>query len=525
MSVIPVAADKTPLIGWKEFQERLATADELRSWWARYPQANVGIVTGVLSNLLVIDIDQPESIEEVEKYLPESLVIPTVKTPRGMHLYFRHVPGVGNLRDVLPGVDVRSEGGYVVCPPSMGGAYSWEVGLENEIPDVPAKLLDILNRATPDIRARRDNRAIAHPGQDEDGINYGGRDDTLFHAALTMAKGGATIDEARVAVLSMAASCNPPFPRDQAIIKVSSAFRRLQQPLMQDIKEWVSVATGAFSARDVSRDLGLSGVAVETIRKNLIRLCDQGVLERFGPRDGTYRPVTVAPGFESINQVEEVKEFKMLWPLGVEDLVSVSTKSISILAGETNSGKTGFLINLCNLNLDLHPITYFSTETTASRFKARIKHLSRPLVDWSRVRFTDKVLTDFHLRIDPDGLNVIDYLEPDVEALWRIGLTIQKIFDALNTGVAIIAIQKKPGADLGYGGSFTSFKSELYMSMSSGDGSRGELKIIKGKTWRTARCNPYLMKKSFYINDGVSFHSDPKRPDWHTGDGGSERDY
>jgi hypothetical protein len=336
-----------------------------------------------------------------------------------------------------------------------------------------------------------------------------------------MAKGGATIEAVTEAILGQAASCKPPFPRDQALIKVSSAFRRLKQPLAEDVREWVSFSTGSFSAGEVARDLGAG--SPETIRKNLARLCSQGVLERFGHRDGTYRLASKAPVFVNPMNIEEEEEFPLLWPLGVEELAKVSQKSVVIIAGETNSGKTGFAINFCHLNLAKYPIRYFSTETTAARFKSRIVNLT--VADWGKVQFTDKIISDFHLHIDPAGLNVIDYMEPDVEALWRIASSIQKIFDALTTGVAVICIQKKKGTDYGYGGVFTAFKSELYLAISAGERGAGELKIIKGKTWRSPRNNPYLQKRNFYITYGVQFSRDPKRPEWFCGDGNEEKDY
>jgi hypothetical protein len=57
-SVIPMRArDKRPLIKWLEYQQRLATEDEINEWYQLWPSANVGIVTGAISGLVVLDID------------------------------------------------------------------------------------------------------------------------------------------------------------------------------------------------------------------------------------------------------------------------------------------------------------------------------------------------------------------------------------------------------------------------------------------------------------------------------------
>lgn len=57
-SVIPIRPhDKRPAIRWLEYQHRLASEDEIKEWYQRLPDGNVGIVTGVLSGLVVLDID------------------------------------------------------------------------------------------------------------------------------------------------------------------------------------------------------------------------------------------------------------------------------------------------------------------------------------------------------------------------------------------------------------------------------------------------------------------------------------
>jgi hypothetical protein len=90
-SVIPLKPrGKSPLIRWREFQERLATEQEIRGWWRTWPEANVGIVTGRVSNLVVVDVD-PErggNVDEVLKKYPTDCVVQT--GGGGYHLYYRY---------------------------------------------------------------------------------------------------------------------------------------------------------------------------------------------------------------------------------------------------------------------------------------------------------------------------------------------------------------------------------------------------------------------------------------------------
>ena len=60
-SVIPMRPDKIPFIKWEKYQRILATENELRLWWRKWPEANIGIITGKLSGIAVINVDAEEA--------------------------------------------------------------------------------------------------------------------------------------------------------------------------------------------------------------------------------------------------------------------------------------------------------------------------------------------------------------------------------------------------------------------------------------------------------------------------------
>lgn len=127
-SVIPAGDDKRPLVAWREFQFRLASEDELQGWWVRWPGANIGIVTGKISGITVIDCDSANAVAWIEEQLPDSFLCPIVSTPRGgRHYWLGYTPELRTGAHVLPGIDIRNDGGYVLAPPSMvpRGVYSW----------------------------------------------------------------------------------------------------------------------------------------------------------------------------------------------------------------------------------------------------------------------------------------------------------------------------------------------------------------------------------------------------------------
>jgi hypothetical protein len=139
-SVIPVRPrDKRPAIRWMEYQHRRASENEVRDWFHHWRNANVAIVTGGVSGLVVLDVDPKHSgdisldrIEEVHGPLPRT--IEAVTGGGGRHIYFAHPGGViHNKVGLAPGIDLRGDGGVVVAPPSLhtsGRHYAWVVSHE-----------------------------------------------------------------------------------------------------------------------------------------------------------------------------------------------------------------------------------------------------------------------------------------------------------------------------------------------------------------------------------------------------------
>lgn len=131
LKVFPLSpGTKIPFKGTGGCLDATNDPDMVRKWWFEgNPDANIGIATGHLVD--VIDIDGPlgqRSRADHWDMLDKLNVIGKVSTPRpgGMHLY---VPatGKGNKAGLLPGIDYRGAGGYVVAPPSTNpqGRYLW----------------------------------------------------------------------------------------------------------------------------------------------------------------------------------------------------------------------------------------------------------------------------------------------------------------------------------------------------------------------------------------------------------------
>lgn len=110
-----------------------ATTDEqqVRDWWGTVPTWDVGIATGKISGITVVDIDPynggMNTIEANGIVFPKTA---QVSTQRGFHLYYEYK---GKVKSTMgKGIDVKSDGGYVVAPPSVGthGPYVWQVAMK-----------------------------------------------------------------------------------------------------------------------------------------------------------------------------------------------------------------------------------------------------------------------------------------------------------------------------------------------------------------------------------------------------------
>jgi putative DNA primase/helicase len=99
----------------------------IRLWFDKWPDANLGIATGKRSNLLVLDVDglagafALDALENQFSPLPETIIQLTGK-PHGKHHLFSYPEGVSipnSVKDIGNGLDIRSDGGYIIADPSL----------------------------------------------------------------------------------------------------------------------------------------------------------------------------------------------------------------------------------------------------------------------------------------------------------------------------------------------------------------------------------------------------------------------
>ncbi|WP_367354204.1 bifunctional DNA primase/polymerase [Agrobacterium pusense] len=150
---IVTLGEKTPLTP-NGFKGATRFPRIIERWWSDWPDAAVGLPTGEKTGFFALDIDNKpggangfdwmSEMEAEHGPLPDTA---RVTSPNGgLHIYFRYVVGTRNRGALGAGVDIRSEGGYVLAAGSTmanGRSYKWETDTR-EIADAPAWLLDLL---------------------------------------------------------------------------------------------------------------------------------------------------------------------------------------------------------------------------------------------------------------------------------------------------------------------------------------------------------------------------------------------
>ncbi len=510
-SVIPLAAGtKIPPTGFSPipFRERIATREEIERWWKENPKYNVGIVTGKLSNLFVIDHDRhkPEySEDEALKYIPDNIITPTCTTPNGgEHQYFLFVgtEGLTIKAGFAPAMDYRGEGGYVVAPPSVNGngiSYQWINGLDPDHLPLAVTPLSFINnislyRGVTDLVKKTEQTVTPVTKRYiwEDGT----RDDNLYYVAQCLKDCGTEDDyilQVLRAIILSWGETNEKWIEQ----KLKSAIHRLESKnrnWQEDVDRYIAVTDGTFSVTDCYHVLqAVTKQDKGAVRIALSRRKDKSI-QKVGSKDGVYTKIDQKMEFIDFDE-RPLVPYPVELPLRLCDLVDTMTGNIILVAGEYNSGKTTFLMNCLQMNRNKLPIRYLSSEMDSDEFKLRFRGYGLPISFWKPDDMLDYVKlkkhNDYHHCLKPDGLNIIDYLEFK-DADYSLGSEIIKdIHDALGGGICIVGIQKKEGVRLPRSGDMVLEKPRLAITLTKEGGERDIIigEILKGKNVRMGKCD------------------------------------
>lgn len=223
------------LKSWKE--EATNDINQVTKWWLTNTQYNIGLKTG--SGLIVIDIDcknGKNGLEQIKPFLADFPKTRIAKTCHGgYHFYYKVDREVKNYVNLLDGVDVRGDGGYVLAPPSIvdDKSYTWVNDLQiANANDAVYKLLE------------RDKLQVVSHLSSATVIQQGARNETLFRLGCMMQAKGMSDESIEVSLeIENMKRCNPPLSKKELASIIKSITTRYDKPESNDEEykvTWVS---------------------------------------------------------------------------------------------------------------------------------------------------------------------------------------------------------------------------------------------------------------------------------------------
>lgn len=303
-------------------------------------------------------------------------------------------------------------------------------------------------------------------------------------------------DEVKIQVDAILKEQTNPYTQEELLKSIKADLKR--EEILQN---FIDSAPGAFCITQIAKD--------KYEQLTYIQDCEimvtMGRLNRFGNKRGWYIPVNL--NMKEMDFVNADDEPSNVWlPFGLNEKVELYQDSVVIVAGAPNSGKTAFVLNIVKENMSRFNVNYFNSEMSAGELKVRLNKFDYMGLDQWDFKAYERA-GDFQdvIKPGPENLNIIDFLEVHDE-FFMVGRKIKEIHDALKGSVAIIALQKNPGADVGLGGFRSLEVTRLALAIDF-----GRIKIVKAKNF-SSKSNPNGLVTNFNILHGSQLI---QTNDWH----------
>lgn len=222
-SILPVKPEeKRPyMMNWLQYTHSRATREMVENWFKSLSGAGIGVVTGKISNMVVLDVESycKTPIEELLKIYPTQMYSRTGSG--GYHLFYQYPTGVSKVSNrvgIFEGADLRADGGFIVLPPTIhpsGGRYEW---IKRGIPGTfPKALLEL--ESQPKVQS---DGWITEALR---GTSEGGRNDTCARLAGYFFKKGLNSDIVEALLMEWNERNDPPLPIREVRTTIKSIER------------------------------------------------------------------------------------------------------------------------------------------------------------------------------------------------------------------------------------------------------------------------------------------------------------
>lgn len=245
--------------------------------------------------------------------------------------------------------------------------------------------------------------------------------------------------------------------------------------------------TGHTTTTNCHNELGMTTKDhKKAANMTLVRLVQEGVIEKYGDKNGCYRYIEPDEDTEMEFIEGDFYEYPVRLPFGLNDICEIYAQNIIIVAGCKGAGKTSFPLNIALANCQERDVVYLNSEMGAKEWTKRLNKFD--IYKKKDIKFKAKPCHhNFHDKIKPaDKIYIIDYLEIH-DNFYEVAKHIRLIHEKLKDGICVIALQKKTNERLGRGAEFSMEKSRLYLTLDYlEDQFCSKLTIVDAKNLRTA---------------------------------------
>jgi hypothetical protein len=411
------------------FKDASTNPQQITAWWNRWPNANIGIPTGKRSGWLVVDVDNPASLDALEAKHGKLPATRTHGTGSGGFHYLLTYPAgehFGNSSGDLPkGIDIRGEGGYIIAPPSVTtGPYKALNRLPLAAP--PEWLLQALRRPH---SASDGNSEGATPTGSPDRcapIAEGQRNETLFKYGCALRARGFD----HVAILEELQNTNE---------------RLCSPPLDSGEVERIAESASKYEPGKASPGAG---------QEVLERLAEIEAVHLWGRKwtgQGWKTPRSVI-----VELIREARKHGQKTKAGIRVSISVRNLALAATVGlSALSRPNGALDKLKDAGLirsvkgsGTKSGAYVLLEPSVSRSIHSTTEQAPPLSVFTQTRYVHMAPTSPRLRYNKPVYETVDRVSTRVDTVLRLGKSAENVVDILErvgTWITVPAL----GAELG----------------------------------------------------------------------------
>lgn len=414
--------------------------------WKEWLEAglNLGVKTGALSNVIILDVDAHTIPETFSKWLLNYTGV-FQRSTKGFHFFFKYDPDIKKGSFELDGVhiDVESAGGQVVVYPSVVEGVLRQITIDGEIPTLPAEfkkiILDKLGKKVDNntLPETLEQLEIEFNSEDFKQVNEGNRTNFLIHFGGILRKSLNIEQTTNVLDLVNSKFITPPLPKNELHNIVGSLDKYIkfeEKDLAVKALEYLKII-GEATSRDV-KEVVLEPKA--KVDKALAFLVREGYALK--GRGGLYHAIKRANWKDTLPHLENRVKFKVPY---FYDIAHFNYGDMVLLGSKSKWGKTTISMNIVKQFVDQGIKPYYISLETGSRFIGTAIKLGLKEGDFNWAFEADPT----KIELEKEGVTIIDWLLVEDKAMTDTVMKhfVEQLFKT--NGFIFIFVQLKENGD------------------------------------------------------------------------------